>query len=119
MKKLKKIIGFFQNAFRAKKLKKFRGFFREIFHRNRHQFFPDPKMRLGFQLIFGVLDIILGIFLIFLGILGFFLPILPGFLLFVIGVLLVSPHHGRQMIAFLKIIFYKTRALFRKFRSRK
>ena len=93
-----------------KKFQKFRGIFREILHRNGHRFFPDPSVRRRAQVVFGVLDIVLGILLIALGILGFLLPVLPGFIFFGMGVLLVSPHHGRKMLTRVRVLF---RRLFR------
>lgn len=95
-----------------KQFKNFRGFFRSILDRNGKQFFPNPIVRRRIQLVLGILDIILGVILIFLGIIGFLLPVIPGFLFFFLGVLLVSPHHGRKILS-------GTKKLIHKFRSRK
>lgn len=43
-----------------------------------------------------------GLIILMLGIIGLFLPILQGWLLILIAIPLISPEHGKKMVAKLK-----------------
>ncbi|QQS59133.1 hypothetical protein IPN35_06140 [Candidatus Peregrinibacteria bacterium] len=47
-------------------------------------------------------EIIGGTFLILLGIVGLVLPFLQGILFIVLGVTLISPAHGKRLLAYVK-----------------
>ncbi|MFH1284329.1 MAG: PGPGW domain-containing protein [Candidatus Peregrinibacteria bacterium] len=48
------------------------------------------------------LRIIVGTFSIVLGIIGFLIPFMPGWLLVFFGIILISPHHGKRVISWVK-----------------
>lgn len=50
----------------------------------------------------NLLRIALGLFLLFIGIIGLLLPVLQGWLFILIAIPLISPEHGRKMLAKLK-----------------
>jgi uncharacterized membrane protein YbaN (DUF454 family) len=50
----------------------------------------------------NLLRIALGLFLLMIGIIGLLLPVLQGWLFILIAIPLISPEHGRRMVAKLK-----------------
>ncbi len=54
-----------------------------------------------------LLSIFVGIFFIILGFIGFLLPLTPGWAFIFIGILFISPHHGKKAVARIKELLFR------------
>lgn len=47
-------------------------------------------------------EIVLGTIFLIASIIGFIVPIIPGWLLLFSGIVLISPHHGKKIVDWIK-----------------